>query len=98
VLALHESGLKIPDDVSLIGFDRFEPMDVIEPPLTLVEQPIDRMARTAADLLLQRMRGDRKDFPQCITLNTTMTLSESVRTPKSAPKQANSRTAAPSKQ
>ncbi len=40
VLALHELRLKIPDDVSLIGFDRFEPMNVIEPPLTLVEQPI----------------------------------------------------------
>ena len=79
VLALHELRLKIPDDVSLIGFDRFEPMNVIEPPLTLVEQPIERMAQTAADLLLQRMRGDNKDFPQRITLNTKMVMRESVR-------------------
>jgi LacI family transcriptional regulator len=80
VLALHELHLNIPHDVSLIGFDRFEPINVIEPPLTLVEQPIERMARTAADLLLQRMRGDDKDFPQCITLNTKMVMRESVRT------------------
>ena len=79
VLALHELRLKIPHDVSLIGFDRFDPIDVIEPPLTLVEQPLERMAQTAADLLLQRMRGDHKDFPQLITLNTKMIMRESVR-------------------
>ena len=78
VLALHELRLKIPNDVSFIGFDRFDPIDVIEPPLTLVEQPIERMAQTAADLLLQRMRGDRKDFPQVVTLNTKMVMRESV--------------------
>jgi LacI family transcriptional regulator len=80
VLALHDLHLKIPEDVSLIGFDRFDPMDVIEPPLTLVEQPIERMAQTAAHLLLQRIKGDYKDFPQTITLNTKMLIRDSVRT------------------
>jgi LacI family transcriptional regulator len=78
-VTLHERHLRIPEDISLIGFDHFDPMDAIEPPLTLVEQPVEEIAQTTADLLLKRIRGDYAGFPQTITLNTRMLMRDSVR-------------------
>jgi LacI family transcriptional regulator len=79
VITLHQLRLKIPEDISLIGFDHFEPIDAIEPPLTLVEQPTEKMAQTAAELLLKRIKGDYTDFPQTIILSTKMLIRDSVR-------------------
>ena len=79
IITLHKLHLKIPEDVSLIGFDHFDPLDAIEPPLTLVTQPFDKIAQTAADSLLKRLRGDYTDFPRVVTLNTQMIIQESVR-------------------
>jgi LacI family transcriptional regulator len=78
-VTLHERHLRIPEDISLIGFDHFDPMDAIEPPLTLVEQPVEEIARMSANLLLKRIAGDYADFPQTITLNTKMLMRDSVR-------------------
>ncbi len=50
LMALHECQLRIPDDISLIGFDHFEASDAIEPPLTMIDQPIERIGRRAAEL------------------------------------------------
>jgi LacI family transcriptional regulator len=80
VIGLHQRHLKIPDDVSLIGFDKFGLIDVIEPPLTLVSQPFEKIAQTVAELLLKRLHGDYSDFPQTVTLNTQMLMGESVKT------------------
>jgi len=79
VMALHKLHLRIPEDVSLIGFDYFDLIDAIEPPLTMVEQPIDKIAQTAAELILKRIKGDYTDFPQTITLDTKMLVRDSTR-------------------
>ncbi len=80
VMALHELRLRIPDDMSIFGFDHFEPSDVIEPPLTVVEHPIQDIAEHTAHVILQRIRGDYSDFPTTVTLNTTMLIRDSVST------------------
>ena len=80
VLALHEMRIRIPDDISFVGFDHFEAIDVIEPPLTVVEQPIQKIGEIAARLLLKRVQGDYHDFPETIKLNTKMVIRGSVRT------------------
>lgn len=78
ILALHELHLRIPQDMSFIGFDHFEAIDVVEPPLTVIEQPIERMGHLAAELLLKRIQGDYADFPEIVKLNTKMTIRSSV--------------------
>lgn len=80
VMALHELHLHIPEDISLIGFDHFEPSDAIEPALTMVDQPIERIGQCAVELILKRINGEYADFPQQIKLNTKMILGDSVRT------------------
>lgn len=55
----HELGLRVPHDVSIVGFDRIAMSQLMSPPLTTVEQPTYEMARIAAGLLLKRARGER---------------------------------------
>lgn len=51
-------GLQVPHDISLAGFDDFEWMQVMHPPVATVIQPIEQMAAMAWKQLLQRI-----DFP-----------------------------------
>ena len=69
----------MPDDISFIGFDHFELSDVINPPLTVVEQPTDRLGQLAAKTVLRRVKGDYSDFPVHLRVNTKMILKDSVR-------------------
>jgi len=78
ILALHELHLRIPEDISFIGFDHFEAIDVVEPPLTVIEQPIERIGQLAAELILKRIQGDYTDFPTTMKLNTKMVIRNSV--------------------
>jgi len=49
--AADEARLRVPDDLSVVGFDGIEASSWTNPPLTTVEQPIDQIARTAVESL-----------------------------------------------
>ncbi len=50
--AILESGRRIPDDISLIGFDDIDYASYFNPPLTTVHQPVEEIAETTADVLV----------------------------------------------
>ena len=53
---MNEMGIRFPDDISLIGFDNILQLaEVIRPAITIIEQPIEQIAREAVDLLLRRL-------------------------------------------
>ncbi len=54
---LLERGLRIPQDISLTGFDDVPQAQYFAPPLTTVRQPIETQGARAAELLLARLRG-----------------------------------------
>jgi LacI family transcriptional regulator, galactose operon repressor len=54
---LRRRGLKIPRDVSLVGFDDVPWMEMVEPSITVVDQPTLELGRSAARLLLRRLEG-----------------------------------------
>jgi LacI family repressor for deo operon, udp, cdd, tsx, nupC, and nupG len=54
----HAAGLRVPDHVSVVGFDGIEFADYCEPPLTTVRQPREAMGREAAELLVRLIRGE----------------------------------------
>ena len=55
--AVYAAGLRVPDDVSVAGFDGIDFADYCEPPLTTVRQPREAMGRAAAELLFRLLGG-----------------------------------------
>jgi LacI family transcriptional regulator len=56
--AARELGLSIPDDVALVGFDDTDWMPLIDPPVTVMAQPVLELGHEAGRLLLRRLGGD----------------------------------------
>jgi len=55
--AIKERGLRIPEDISVIGFDDAPWSGLLNPPLTTIAQPTDALGTAAARLLLERIEG-----------------------------------------
>lgn len=77
-LAINYLKLKIPNEISIIGFDNFPLANVVNPPLSFAEQPIDAMGLAAGKLLYKRIKGDYSDYPQTIVHNPTIYYKESI--------------------
>jgi DNA-binding LacI/PurR family transcriptional regulator len=59
--AFREKGVRVPEDVSLVGFDDVPEAEFFSPPLTTVAQDFGEVGRRSIDLLLQRLDGGRAD-------------------------------------
>ena len=55
--AAYALGLRIPDDLSVVGFDDLPPSEIMIPPLTTIRQPLDEMAATATDMVVALSKG-----------------------------------------
>jgi LacI family transcriptional regulator len=55
LLALRRLGLRIPDDVSLVGFDDAEWAEAVDPPVTVIRQPVNEIGVKSCELLLRRI-------------------------------------------
>jgi DNA-binding LacI/PurR family transcriptional regulator len=53
--ALHEAGRRVPEDISIVGFDDIPEAQYFTPPLTTVRQPFGEMGRTGFKLLLDEI-------------------------------------------
>ncbi|MDP2570673.1 HTH-type transcriptional repressor PurR [Vibrio penaeicida] len=58
---LQENGVRVPDDISIIGYDNIELSGYFSPPLTTVHQPKRRVGKTAFEILLQRIKDKEHD-------------------------------------
>lgn len=54
IRAALEAGLKVPEDLSIIGFDNVEVSSIIHPPLTTIDQPKYELGRAAVEILLKQ--------------------------------------------
>lgn len=64
--AAHEAGLRVPQDLSVIGFDDIELARFTSPPLTTIVQPKQRIGQLAVDMLLERIQGGRTETKQML--------------------------------
>lgn len=78
--AIQLAGLRIPDDISLLGFDDAPWIPVVQPPLSVVEQPAFDMGAEAAKALVARIEGE-VGGGRTLTLPTRMLERESVAPP-----------------
>jgi LacI family transcriptional regulator len=61
IQALHRQKLRVPQDVALVGFDDFELAEVLGTPVTVVRQSPTKLARTAAEILFQKILSSPQD-------------------------------------
>lgn len=73
---LHEAGLRVPDDVALVGFDDIPTASYVTPSLTTVHAPTQELGEQAMDHLLARIQDDEKN-PSHQTLETRLLARES---------------------
>jgi LacI family xylobiose transport system transcriptional regulator len=78
--AAHQIGLRIPRDISVVGFDDIDPAVWCDPPLTTVRQPFREMGAAAASLLLTLIEGQTPGQTR-IELSTTLLVRESTAPP-----------------
>ncbi|NKF22127.1 LacI family DNA-binding transcriptional regulator [Solimonas marina] len=55
--AAREAGLRIPEQLALAGFDNESWTELVEPGITVIEQPVEEIGRTAMNLLLERLQN-----------------------------------------
>ncbi len=83
VRALQKSGLVVPDDISVMGFDDIPFASLVIPSLTTIAQPMQEMGREAFKLLVDKM--ERKEVPKRkIVLSTKLVIRESTAKAKTA--------------
>jgi LacI family transcriptional regulator len=80
--AIRRAGLRVPDDIALVGFDDIPLASALETPLTTVRQPIYRLGHTAASVLLDELLAPHDAGPgltqgQRIVLGTELIVRES---------------------
>jgi LacI family transcriptional regulator len=78
VIALNESGVKIPSDLSFIGFDNLTLAQIIQPNLTIIVQPMREIAENAAQLMLDRLESEKTMGIKTIELSAGMSKGQSV--------------------
>jgi LacI family transcriptional regulator len=90
VTALHEAGLCVPADVSVVGFDDILRAETNNPAITTVRQPLTEMGRIAATTLLKLIHGEDADrsngpirvLPTFIERESTSTAPVTIRSSK----------------
>ena len=78
MLALQHNGVRVPQDLSVIGFDKLELFGEIFPDLTLIRQPQMSIGREAANLMLDLLSSGASPAHRIVTLTTEMTEGHSV--------------------
>jgi len=81
VRALREQRLRVPEDISVVGFDDIQAAAFQNPSLTTIRQPLRDMGATAARILLRRIRAQGSD-PETVPVIPELIIRESTQPPK----------------
>ena len=52
--------MSVPRDVAILGFDDFDLFDLIDPPISVVRQPVSELGQTSAELLFSLLNPERR--------------------------------------
>lgn len=77
--AIQDMGLRIPQDISVLGFDNIEMSALVEPPLSTVSQPLYEIGALATKKLIQMIKNKGKIKPSVDILKTDLIIRRSTR-------------------
>ncbi len=78
IRAIQDAGLRVPEDISVIGFDDIISAAYYRPSLTTVRQPLREMGKAGAELLLDRIAHSEKPYPEEIVMQPELIVREST--------------------
>lgn len=61
--ALKKSGIQLPQDVELIGFDNTALSEIVQPPLSTIKQPVSKLGAAAVSLIMEMIEGRTPENP-----------------------------------
>ncbi|OXX70715.1 substrate-binding domain-containing protein [Vibrio sp. V03_P4A6T147] len=76
--AANEKGIRIPEDLSLMGYDDIHIARFMSPALTTIHQPKYRLGKAAVDTLLARLENEALE-PQIVQLEPTLVVRKSIK-------------------
>jgi LacI family transcriptional regulator len=76
--AIRAAGLRIPQDIAVIGFDNISVAELVSPALTTVTQFQEQLSRRAAQLLLERFGGSAPRGGRCEEMPANLIIRESA--------------------
>ena len=79
--ALTEAGLKVPADISVVGFDDIAAASYVQPPLTTIAFPKRQMGKDAIEMLLSLLRSEERLAPRTIKLAVKLMVRSSTGRP-----------------
>ncbi len=77
IKAIKEKGLRIPEDIALVGFDVHDPSGLITPSITTILQPEENIGKAAAELMLKRLSEKGEKYHQKIVLEPQLLIRDS---------------------
>lgn len=76
--AFRDAGLRVPQDISVVGFDDIHGAAFLSPRLTTVRQPLSQMGEIAAEQLLARIKNGSKSGAQQVSVEPELVIREST--------------------
>lgn len=77
--AIKDCGLRIPEDIAVVGFDNSDISSLMDPPLTTVAQPFYDMGARACERLIRLIEGKRRTGPKTEVFPAHLVVRQSVR-------------------
>lgn len=78
VMAINESGLRCPEDISMLGFDDLILSHLVKPQMSTVVQPMKEMGERAVEILLRKIRSKEDELPVEIIMSTRIQEGNSI--------------------
>ncbi len=80
--ALIRRGVRVPEELSIVGYDNTQPAQTAMVPMTSVAYPVQQVGHYIGEMVQSRLNGTYKGAPRCIELRGTLVQRESVAAPR----------------
>ena len=78
ISTFQQAGIRVPEDISIIGYDNIDLAPYFSPPLTTIHQPKRRLGKSAVEILMDRVK-DKEHAPQVFEMVPELVIRNSVK-------------------
>jgi DNA-binding LacI/PurR family transcriptional regulator len=79
IMAIKEKGMKIPEDIAVVGFDIHDDYNLMKPGITTIIQPETKIGSAAADFVLKKILKKEEGYNQRLLIDPKLIVRDSSR-------------------